>query len=188
MKQKLKRLLLAAILIGSFGMQQALANNSSIAPGHPASTAPAKSRVSFNRYSLELFDQHISKFKGTVHLIKAQSKSLTNSTLTNHRSGNKSMVIPLLTVYFSDKDPEQWWPDEMGTGMPNGTTVAFDMPDLTNITSMSLLCMNGFNGLDVGVLTTNDGAVQINGYTEMTDYWLWFYLSAITNGVHITVY
>lgn len=187
MKQKLKRLLVAAILIGSFGMQQAHANNLSIAPGHPASTAPAKSRVSFNRYSLELFDQHISKFTGTVHLIKTQSKSMTNSTLTNHRQGNRGMVIPLLTVYFSDKEPEQWWPDEMGTGMPNGTTVAWTMPDLTNITSISLLVMNGFNGLDRGFLSTNDGAVQTYGYTESDGYWLWFYVSAITNGVDITV-
>lgn len=187
MKQKLRSLLVAAIIISCFGMQQAHANNSSIEPGHPASTAPAKSRVTFNNYSLALFE-HISKFTGTVHLMKAQSKSMTNSTLTNHRQGNRSMVIPLLTVYFSDKEPEQYWPDEMGTGMPNGTTVAFTMPDLTNITSMSLLVMNGFNGLDVGALSTNGGAVQINGYTELSGYELWFYLSAITNGVAITVY
>jgi hypothetical protein len=179
MKKRLMSLLFATLLIGSFGMQHAHAK--------VIASAPAPKGFVYNKQVLETFDK-LGNVKGFIKV--NQSNALGNSRLTNHRPGNKTMVMPILQVYLNNSpDPVTYYLDGTGSGCPPGATLSFTIPDITNIYMLQLITLgDSFQNTESGWMTTNGGTVTSYGDVDMAGIIMYFSVPAITNGITLDIY
>ncbi|WP_205511444.1 hypothetical protein [Longitalea arenae] len=171
MKTNKLSLLLAMIVLCSLSMETARANHAAPAPKNQI--AP-EAGLTFSRQSVKIFDRI----------------TLNNSTLINNRPGGKTMVMPRLTVYFSNQPPVEYFLDNDGSGVPNGGSEVFTIPDMTNITWIEFHTFGDpLINTEWGTMTTAGGTVQFNGEVDMNGYIMTFYnVGTITGGITLTIY
>lgn len=173
-------MLVAALFIGSLGMQQVHAKV--IAP------APAPKGFVYNKQALAIFDQ-LANVKGWLKPLKPnQSKALTNSTLTNHRCCGRTMNLPVLSVYtYGSPDPVMYYIDGI---CPAGATINFDIPDISNISMVEFATRgDALQNTEYGTISTNGGTVTERAQVDVGGFFVDFInVPAITNGVKIDIY
>lgn len=140
--------------------------------------------------TIKAFDQYTTLLAKAKHLTTYATKTaLTNSSMTNSRPDNYTMIIPVFAIDHGGTT-DYYYTDNC----PNGATVNFDVPDIASVTHIRLYQLgDNFWNWEWAPLYTNNGSTYESGEADPNgqnwiDFWNGEGPWNIINGIDVTVY